>query len=367
MNLKEQRQAAFSAAQGIIDRAKAAGRDLTDTEASQVETRIAEVKDLDARITKATENYAMLNNLGALGPDEVAPSGRGHGKVFDPEVERGIVAAVKTRGMFRTEVNRKALTGAPLPAVGALTSPGTYPGTAYPLANLFPTEQADGPVVRFYRFGNSTAEVVAEGGLKPDAGTAVTSVDLTLEKIATTTKFSDEFADDAPFLLAHLQAELIAAVITAENVEVLAALTGASGIVTATGTAAAAIDVFADAIAVQEGVNGASPKAIVVTPATLATIRKAKASTGGSYFLDPVAAGPSMLHGVPLISTPNVATGTAWLILEGAAVIYRRGNVTADIGFDADDFRKNLRTLRVEERMATGVIRPGRLTKVTLT
>jgi HK97 family phage major capsid protein len=153
-----------------------------------------------------------------------------------------------------------------VPASGILTAPGIYPGTTFPLANLFLSEQAAGPVVRYYRFGQSTAAVVAEGALKPDAGASVTSVDLTLEKIATTTKFSDEYADDAPFLISHLQAELVNAVITVENTAVLAALTGASGIVTATGTAATAIDVIAAAIAVQESVNGATPTAVLVPP-----------------------------------------------------------------------------------------------------
>jgi hypothetical protein len=55
---------------------------------------------------------------------------------------------------------------------------------------------------------------------------------------------------------------------------------------------------------------------------------------------------------VPLISTPNVAAGTAWLVSDGAVVIYRRGAVTADIGFTADDFQRNMRTLRWKKEWA---------------
>ncbi len=57
----------------------------------------------------------------------------------------------------------------------------------------------------------ATAAVVAEGALKPDAGVTTTAVDLALEKIATTSKVSDELAEDAPFLLAQLSVRNFAA------------------------------------------------------------------------------------------------------------------------------------------------------------
>jgi hypothetical protein len=95
-------------------------------------------------------------------------------------------------------------------------------------------------------------------------------------------------------------------VVTAEDASILPSLTGTSGVLTGTGTAAAAIDVFAAAIAAQEALNGSPPRAIVV--------------------------------------------------------LYRRGGVNVDIGFDGGDFMTNQRTMRLEERFATAVVRPARLT-----
>jgi hypothetical protein len=48
-------------------------------------------------------------------------------------------------------------------------------------------------------------------------------------------------------------------------------------------------------------------------------------------------------------------------------VVYRRGQLTTEIGLNQDDWTTNQRTLRVEERMAPAVVRPSALTKLTLT
>jgi hypothetical protein len=55
-----------------------------------------------------------------------------------------------------------------------------------------------------------------------------------------------------------------------------------------------------------------------MSPADVAVARAVKASTGGSYILDPLLAGPTSVHGVPLTSTPSVPSGTAYLVSAGA-------------------------------------------------
>ena len=106
---------------------------------------------------------------------------------------------------------------------------------------------------------------------------------------------------------------------------------------------------------------------MIVNPTTLATIRKTKASTGGDYFVDPLTGTLTTIHGVQVVSTPATAAGTAWVVNGAGVVIYRRGGITAEIGWNADDWGTNQRTMRVEERFATAVVRPSMLTKLTLT
>lgn len=48
-------------------------------------------------------------------------------------------------------------------------------------------------------------------------------------------------------------------------------------------------------------------------------------------------------------------------------MVYRRGQLSAEIGLNADDWQTNQRTLRVEERMVPAVVRPSALTRLTLT
>lgn len=77
---------------------------------------------------------------------------------------------------------------------------GPYP-QRLPAGGPVHNEPAGGPSIRYYRIGGATADVVPEFGLKPDSGLSITAVDVLLEKIASTVRFSDEYAEDAPFLL----------------------------------------------------------------------------------------------------------------------------------------------------------------------
>jgi len=361
-NYMATRAAALKAADGIVTGAKASARSMTADERSIVEAHLKTVDTIDAEVK---DDMDRLHRLAELTPE--AKAGRPAVPIFTVAQAEGIVSAVKSRSMFRAEVDIKAaLTTASLPTSGVGVVGGLFP-QAYPLANLFTQTQADGPSVRYYQFDAATAAVVAQGATKPDAGLTITAKDAVIEKIATTTRFSDEFADDAPFLMSHVQNELISAVIVKENSEILATFAGTSGIMTATGTKVTALDVYADAIAVAEAVNGVLPSALITNPADLAAVRKAKSSTGGSYFLDPLSPTPASVHGVKLISSAVVASGTAWLASAAGVVIYRRGGIVVDIGYNADDFGTNQRTLRVEERFIAAAVRPSMLTKITLT
>jgi HK97 family phage major capsid protein len=82
--------------------------------------------------------------------------------------------------------------------------------------------------------------------------------------------------------------------------------------------------------------------------------------------LDPTQPGPSSIHGVPLISTPATAAATAWVIEASGVTIFRRGGLTVEIGTDAEDWSKNLRTMIGELRVGATVTRPSCQTKLTL-
>ena len=182
---------------------------------------------------------------------------------------------------------------APILGTGLTPAAGTYVGlgclaTAHiSLADLMTPQTADGPVVRYYQMGSGTVGVVAEGAPKPDAGVGVTPVDGTLVKLASTFRYSDELGDDAAFLVPKIGDEVIRATLAAENAQVVAAWNTASGAQTATAAAATIVDDLLTAFASSEAYLGAMPTHVIANPVNVAAIRKAKASTAGSYHIDP--------------------------------------------------------------------------------
>jgi HK97 family phage major capsid protein len=362
MDLKTERKNTIAHADQIVARAKTAGRDMTPTEVASVEAAITRIEELD----KQLKGRALVDSVMKLGTSDGFTDG-GPGSLFSGETKAGFISAVKTRSAFRADVDRKAITvGGLVPAAGSGVEPGLHPTAVYALADLFRNQPAEGPVQRYYRVTSGSAAVVPEGTQKPDSGTTVAPVDVTLKKIATTSKISDELSQDAAYLVGYLQSDLAAAVLAAENAEIVSSLT-ASGILTDTGAATTVIDMVSEAVAAQESISGLTPSAVIVNPTTLATIRAMKASTSGVYHVDPWTAGPPSLHGLKLVSTPAVAADTVWVASSESVVIFRRGGIQVETGLDGEDFTFNLRTIRCEERMASAVVRPSGIVKITLT
>jgi hypothetical protein len=98
----------------ILDTAKAAGRDLTDSEAAEVDRDIAAIKALDT----ATKAPSLVQRVMALGSsDDYDSEGNPRGGLFDEATKTGIVGAIKSRQAFRSELPAKAVltTGGLLP------------------------------------------------------------------------------------------------------------------------------------------------------------------------------------------------------------------------------------------------------------
>lgn len=102
---------------------------------------------------------------------------------------------------------------------------------------------------------------------------------------------SDELTEDAPYLVRYIADELRASVTVAENDLIVASWT-TSGILTDPATGAELLlDAFADQIAAQTACTGYVPSAVVVVPAVLSTLRKARRTSNDAYTIDPVVSG----------------------------------------------------------------------------
>ncbi len=258
--LTEQRKQLLGRAQSFVDRAKATGRDFTASEETEVQAVFSDIQALDVKIQAARKSDDLMAQIAGLGfgadeDDDTAAAGL----QFTAEQKAGLVHAVRTKGGYATQVQRKTPTtvGTLLPAFGALVAPAPTPGGVVELRGLFTYQQADGPTVRYYRMTSGTAAVVAEGALKPDAGIVTTAVDTSLVKLAATFKVSDELGEDAPYLARSIQDQAMRALFSAENTHIIGALNAASGVMVATGTQAGALDALAAAIGAAESANGA--------------------------------------------------------------------------------------------------------------
>ena len=139
-----------------------------------------------------------------------------------------------------------------------------------------------------------------------------------------------------------------------------------SGINVATASNSTLIDVVAAQIGLQTASNGAVPTAVVVNPVVLASLRQLRGTSNDAYTFDPLAAAPATVHGVPLVPTASTAANTAWVITGRAATIYRRGNITVEVGLSGDDWQRNQTHLRAEERVVSAVQRPLMISKITI-
>jgi hypothetical protein len=80
-----------------------------------------------------------------------------------------------------------------------------------------------------------------------------------------------------------------------------------------TGAVADGLDLVATGIGGAEARDGITPSALIADPVDVAGMRKLRANGPGAYVLDPLAASPSAVHGVPMVSSPVTPAGTMWL------------------------------------------------------
>jgi HK97 family phage major capsid protein len=114
------------------------------------------------------------------------------------------------------------------------------------------------------------------------------------------------------------------------------------------------------------------PNAVLMNPADWQAVRLlrddsgAGAGTGGYLFGSPQTGGISQLWGVPVVTTPLIAAGTALVGDFKQAILWAREGVTVTASTEhADFFIKNLVAVLAEGRWALGVPRPAGFCKVT--
>lgn len=364
MSMREKRRALLKQATDVINLAKSEDRDLTRREQVTVEGVFAEIDDLDKRIAEAEKSGEAMRRIEGLGstslPEDLA------------EQKSALLKAYRTKQPVQVQVPRKSLTTTGLSLLpGAPQVVGANVANAVvALRDLFRQESTESPVVRYYTVGATSGGpgIVGEGELKPEMQNVITAEDGQMVKLAGRFVHTTEFDEDAEWLAVEILNQAVLALIARENKLVVDTMAGASGVVTATGAKADALEVIASAIGGQESLNGVTPSAIVLHPTDYAAIRMAKSTGSGEYVVgDPLSAAPPGLLGIPVKSTPAVAAGTVWLTRPEAGVFYQRKACTITSMPSNDDFDHNRVTTIIEERVLPAITQPSLLTRITLT
>lgn len=226
----------------------------------------------------------------------------------------------------------------------------------------------------------NNAAPVAEGAAKPYSDYAWTSATAVVRTIAHLAKLTRQAMDDAPRLVGEVDSEMRYGLGLVEENQILfgngtgenlngivpqaTAFARPAGVGTMTGVTRA--DTLRIAI-LQAALSLYPADGIVISQIDWAMIELLKDSTGAYLFGGPQGSTDKRMWGLPVVDTPAQVAGD--FLVGGfkiGATVYDRMSVELLISTEnADDFEKNLATMRAEERLALAVKRPGAFIKGT--
>lgn len=219
---------------------------------------------------------------------------------------------------------------------------------------------------------------VPEGTTKPYSNYGWSRVTAPVRTLAHLAKLTRQAMDDAPRLQAEVDAEMRYGLAIGEDAQILngdgtgenllGLLAQATVYALPTGATVPASSIDKLRAAILQSVLAYYPAdGIVLNPIDWFNIEITKDGQGRYMFANPLQMAGPTLWGRPVVATVSMAAG-AFLTgaFKMAATLYDRLSVEVLISSEnADDFEKNLLTMRAEERLALAVKRPAALIKGT--
>lgn len=414
---RERRDELIGLAKEIAEKAKGEKRGLTTDEQQEIGAHLTEVKSINEAMIAEAKSRELMGQLDAMAitvPESYQKGGDGAnspllslgehfvkhahgamidskgsaGKTFDaPEWNPRSKAATDPQDVgswtvgapFLTQFDRTIIRALRIRlTVADLLSQGTISGNAISY------------LVEAAMEGNFAT--VAEGAAKPQIHFVnPTQVTDALKKIAGFIKMTDEFIDDADFLVTEINNRLIYQLGYFEEQQLLngngtgtnlLGLMNRSGIQTEVSASFATTPGdWADAIfrgMTKVSVNsGFPPDGLIINPLDYQTFRLQKDVNkqyyGGGFFEGMYGNGDILINpplwGLKTVVTPAIAAGSVLLgAFQSVSTVYRKGGVRVEAATQhASDFTSNLVTIRAEERVALAVRVPLGICKVTLT
>lgn len=264
-------------------------------------------------------------------------------------------------------------------AVGPLTSTGVAPHYDMAIDNQLSVEPRSQTVIRQYANvasissrsltyaefnpGNEEAEWVPEGGLKPMMSGTLAEITINAGKVALGTKVTEETLSDLPQLVAEVRAEIINRIGLKEE----------EGILSGTGTGGQIKGIAADIPAFSltnmkvEKANtydvivsmytqvvsmsnmAYRPNIVLMHPLDYAQMQLTKDVNG--QYLRPFRVGDELIQGLRIETSTAIAQGDIWVGDFNYLNIRDVWALTITLGWENDDFTKNMVTILGEKRL----------------
>lgn len=215
-----------------------------------------------------------------------------------------------------------------------------------------------------YESGEGDAKWVAEGALKPNMDGTLTEKTVKAGKVAITAKFTEETLMDLPQLVAEVRAEMINKLGITEEKGILNG-TGANGEIVGVASDMPGFSLtlankiqkanYFDAIVacytqiVSVSNMAYVPNAILINPIDYMRMQLEK-DTNGQY-LRPFRIGDELIKGLQVVQTTAVPVGELWIGDWNYLNIRDLQVLTITMGWENDDFTKNLVTIIAEKRL----------------
>lgn len=278
------------------------------------------------------------------------------------------------RAKLMQDFPRAAITSVTAPGIVQPDHRGLLPPKAERLTirDLLMGGTTDSNLVSYVKetgFTNNAKEV-AEGALKPMSGLEFTPSNAEVVTIAHWIPASKQILDDASALASYIDGRMRQGLLLAEEKALLfgAGTSGTvHGLVPQAQDFEAAIQVVDETVIdrirlamLQSMLAEYAADGIVLNPTDWALIQMTKDKEGRYIVGNAVNSNLPLLWNVPVVETTGMTAGNFLTGAFGsAAQIFDREGITVEVSTeDSDNFRKNMVTIRAEERLAMAVYRP---------
>lgn len=284
------------------------------------------------------------------------------------------LAGGMSQGSARVEVKNTVLSSSTTTGYPD-NRPGIVPGISKPLTirDVLPSGSTSAIMVvgtREASYTNAAAET-AQGAAKPESAVTFEQFNTPIETVATWIKVSKQLLSDAPSVVSYINGRLFYMLDERIDLQLLkgtgvtpnlGGLQKTGNFTAFTATSGANLVESINKAKYAMWANGYVPDAVILNPADWAKMELTRegAGTGAYLYGAPGTNGNANPFGVRVVLSANQTVGQMTIgAFNRAAMVWNREGAVVEAGFVADDFTKNLVTLRAECRLGLEVSVPG--------